>query len=176
MKDYYQILNLDRKANLEEIKKAYRLYASKFHPDKHQGDKFFEEKFKEILEAYEILSNQDKRNIYDRQLFGNQSKNDQNFEQNTQKEERTNNYQENEPKSQTKATNTNAYQTQRGTTNVNKETPVKNFGKVVFWGGILGSFLFLFGGEDTIMVYVTLINIGFWCGGIIWLIGSKLNI
>lgn len=55
MKEYYKILGLNENASIEEIKKAYRLYASKYHPDKHSGDKFFEERFKEIKDAYEYL-------------------------------------------------------------------------------------------------------------------------
>jgi DnaJ-class molecular chaperone len=69
-KDYYQILGLKQNSTQEEIKKAYRLYASKFHPDKHEGDKFFEEKFKEIKEAYDILSDPENRKKYDDQHFG----------------------------------------------------------------------------------------------------------
>jgi len=68
-KDYYQILGLNRNSTQEDIRKAYRLYASKFHPDKHQGDKFFEEKFKEIKEAFDILSDSEKRRKYDEQYF-----------------------------------------------------------------------------------------------------------
>lgn len=65
MKNYYQILGLDSNASKIEIKKAYRTYATKFHPDKQNGDKFFEERFKEILEAYEILIDDSKRANYD---------------------------------------------------------------------------------------------------------------
>lgn len=65
MKDYYQVLGIDPRATNEEIKKAYRLYATKFHPDKQNGDKFFEERFKEIQEAYEILSDTNKKSNYD---------------------------------------------------------------------------------------------------------------
>lgn len=54
-KNYYQVLGLQEGASLEEIKKAYRLYATKFHPDKRDGDVFFKERFQEIKEAYEIL-------------------------------------------------------------------------------------------------------------------------
>lgn len=68
IKNYYTVLGLDPSASQEEVKKAYKIYASKFHPDKHQGDKFFEEKFKEIGEAYEFLSNPLKRKILDDQL------------------------------------------------------------------------------------------------------------
>ncbi|OYX26419.1 MAG: hypothetical protein B7Z06_05710 [Flavobacteriales bacterium 32-35-8] len=65
MKNYYQILGLERDASKEDIKKAYKTYATKFHPDKQNGDKFFEERFKEILEAYEILSDDYKKANYD---------------------------------------------------------------------------------------------------------------
>ena len=69
--NYYQILGVNRNSSPEEIREAYRLYASKFHPDKHQGDKFFEEKFKEIKEAYDILSDPEQRRKYDAQYFRN---------------------------------------------------------------------------------------------------------
>ena len=65
-RDYYEILGVDRNASAEEIKKAYRKTAIKFHPDKNPGNKDAEEKFKEAAEAYEILSNQEKRAQYDR--------------------------------------------------------------------------------------------------------------
>ncbi|MBW6459927.1 MAG: DnaJ domain-containing protein [Bacteroidales bacterium] len=59
------MLGLESNASKDEIKKAYRIYAKKIHPDKQNGDKFFEERFKEILEAYEILSEDSKRANYD---------------------------------------------------------------------------------------------------------------
>ncbi len=65
-RDYYEILGVDKNATQEEIKKAYRKVAIQFHPDKNQGDKAAEEKFKEAAEAYEILSNAEKRAQYDR--------------------------------------------------------------------------------------------------------------
>lgn len=69
-KDYYQVLGISRNAPLEEIRKAYRTYATKYHPDKHDGDHFFEERFKEINEAYEILTDDDRRIKYDLKKFG----------------------------------------------------------------------------------------------------------
>jgi molecular chaperone DnaJ len=64
-KDYYSILGVPRNATQEEIKRAYRRLALKYHPDRNPGDKEAEEKFKEISEAYEVLSDPEKRAIYD---------------------------------------------------------------------------------------------------------------
>ncbi len=64
-KDYYRILGVNKNATPEEIKKAYRKLAQKYHPDRNQGNKEYEEKFKEINEAYEVLSDSDKRSKYD---------------------------------------------------------------------------------------------------------------
>lgn len=64
-KDYYKILGLDEKAGAEEIKKAYRILAKKHHPDAHPNDKKAEERFKEISEAYSVLSDEKKRAQYD---------------------------------------------------------------------------------------------------------------
>jgi len=65
-RDYYEILGVSKSATKDEIKKAYRKQALKFHPDKNPGDKSSEEKFKEAAEAYEVLSSDDKRAKYDR--------------------------------------------------------------------------------------------------------------
>ena len=67
-KDYYKILGVPRNASKEQIKKAYRELARKFHPDLNPNDKSAEDKFKEIQEAYEVLSKDDKRKQYD--MFG----------------------------------------------------------------------------------------------------------
>ena len=65
-RDYYDILGVEKSASGDEIKKAYRKIAIKFHPDKNPDDKDAEEKFKEAAEAYEVLSHPEKRQQYDR--------------------------------------------------------------------------------------------------------------
>ena len=63
--DYYKILGIEKSASADEIKKAFRTLAVKYHPDRNQGDKQAEEKFKEINEAYAVLSDPDKKQQYD---------------------------------------------------------------------------------------------------------------
>ncbi len=65
-RDYYEVLGLQKGASADEIKKAYRQMAKKYHPDLNPGDKEAESKFKECNEAYEVLSDEDKRSRYDR--------------------------------------------------------------------------------------------------------------
>ncbi|SHE30763.1 molecular chaperone DnaJ [Caldanaerobius fijiensis DSM 17918] len=74
-KDYYEILGVDRNASQDDIKKAYRKLAKKYHPDMNPGDKEAEQKFKEINEAYEVLSDPEKRARYDQ--FGHAGVNGQ---------------------------------------------------------------------------------------------------
>ena len=64
-RDYYEVLGVEKGASAEEIKKSYRKKAMKYHPDRNPGDKEAEEKFKELGEAYEVLSDDDKRSRYD---------------------------------------------------------------------------------------------------------------
>lgn len=74
-RDYYEVLGVSKDADAKEIKKAYRKLAMKYHPDKNPGNKEAEEKFKEINEAYEVLSDEEKRSTYDR--FGHDGLNNQ---------------------------------------------------------------------------------------------------
>ena len=67
-RDYYEVLGIDKGASKDDIKKAFRKMALKYHPDRNPGDKEAEEKFKEVNEAYSVLSDDDKRKKYD--MFG----------------------------------------------------------------------------------------------------------
>src|SRR5690242_15274145 len=69
-KDYYDILGINKKSSEDEIKKAYRKLALKYHPDRNPGDKEAEVKMKEINQAYSVLSDKEKRQSYDR--YGNE--------------------------------------------------------------------------------------------------------
>ncbi len=74
-RDYYEVLGVDKSADEQAIKKAYRKLAMKYHPDRNPGDSEAEEKFKEINEAYEVLSDSTKRQTYDQ--FGHEGVNGQ---------------------------------------------------------------------------------------------------
>ena len=63
-RDYYEILGVGKSASTDEIKKAYRKVAMQYHPDRNPGDKSAEERFKEAAEAYEVLSDADKKSQY----------------------------------------------------------------------------------------------------------------
>lgn len=94
IKNHYQILGISRNADSKEIKQAYKKLAVKFHPDKNNGDKYFEERFKEIQESYEILINQQKKSEYDRiydSFFSNKQRENYSHSQSTYKNTSTSN-------------------------------------------------------------------------------------
>ena len=64
-RDYYEVLGVGRNADAAEIKRAYRKLAKKYHPDTNPNDTHAEERFKEISEAYDVLSDEEKRKMYD---------------------------------------------------------------------------------------------------------------
>ena len=72
MKNYYYFLGINENASEEDIKKAYRKLSLKYHPDKNPGDRYFEDRFRETQEAYEMLSDPQKRKIYDENLVHQQ--------------------------------------------------------------------------------------------------------
>jgi curved DNA-binding protein len=74
LRNYYEVLGVSREASSEEIKKTFRKLARQYHPDVNPGDKSAEEKFKDINEAYDILSDETKRADYDKLLFGKQKR------------------------------------------------------------------------------------------------------
>lgn len=83
-KDYYEILGVSRNASTDEIKKAYRKLAAKYHPDKNPGDKHAEEMFKQINEAHSVLTDPGKRKLYDR--FGENWKQFENMDEKTRRQ------------------------------------------------------------------------------------------
>lgn len=70
MKDYYYFLGVKEDASDEDIKKAYRKLSLKYHPDKNVGDEFFADRFREVQEAYEVLSDSEQRKVYDANFEG----------------------------------------------------------------------------------------------------------
>ena len=118
MKDYYYILGIDKNATLDEIKQAYRKLSIKFHPEKNEGDKFFEERFKEINEAYEILVDFNKRKVYDDARNFTKSESDY-HRSNSNDNKKTNYYENVRPNSQ--------YQNTSSQDNVQTNSIITNF-------------------------------------------------
>ena len=91
VKDYYEVLGLTAEAPAEEIRIAYRKLAKANHPDKHQGDPAYVEKFKDIQEAYDVLSDAEKRKEYDAQLARQNSYNKKNTKKESKKADKSSN-------------------------------------------------------------------------------------
>lgn len=85
MTDYYKLLGLTQNATLEEIKKAYRHLALKYHPDKNPGNKTAEEMFKQVSRAYSVLSDVEERKAYDYKI--NQSRSQQTSKQSSHRQQ-----------------------------------------------------------------------------------------
>ncbi|MEO6902226.1 MAG: DnaJ domain-containing protein [Bacteroidia bacterium] len=83
MKNYYDLLGIKENCSQDEIKKAYKKLAVKFHPDKNEGDEYFAEMFKQINEANEVLSNLNKRSEYDQTFNNTSNSNSNNFKTKT---------------------------------------------------------------------------------------------
>jgi len=139
--DYYQILGLDRSASPEEIKIAYRALAKKFHPDRNKGDRKAEEKFKEITEAYNVLSNSSKKAVYE-------------FAENNYSHPWVNSfsYQENELKatSKTKKNQKNSFDYQF---NKDRPLPVKKRNRIIFGASILAILIIIASVTVTLIKY-----------------------
>jgi len=113
MKNYYQILGLDQNCNNEQIKSAFKEYAKHYHPDKHQGNTFFADKFIEVKEAYDNLVNYQTRKVHDdfhnlNQSF--QSSNSTNQERHSQTEQTTYPINREENNTEQKTTNNSTQQ------------------------------------------------------------------
>ena len=142
MIDHYSILGLTKDASKDEIKKAYRKLAIKFHPDKNDGDEFLAEMFKKISAAYEILNDESKKSFYDNNLNNSDSK-----DRSEEKSSSTNSNKSNANHSQNtaKATITNAinnyFSSRKHYSNVeseytslkNNQIPTHSIKKKVFW-------------------------------------------
>jgi len=94
VKDYYKILNLSVNANNDEIKKAFRSLAKKYHPDRNKDDKEALRKFQEVNEAYEILSNEDSRKKYDNERSKNKETNKETNSKNNKSDNSNKKYQD----------------------------------------------------------------------------------
>lgn len=152
IKNHYQILGLIRSADKKEIKQAYKKLAVKFHPDKNNGDKYFEKRFKEIQESYEVLINPQTKSEYDRiydSFFSNNQKENYSQSQSTYKNTNT-------PYSNQKKTERNQEQKKKEDAEKSRVSNIKKNTELAFedkaWiflanftviGAIVGLFMFV---------------------------------